>query len=804
MKKDKFITDFEDIPTPRQKMPHLSLEDRLNFKEVELGFSEEVALKETSRCLSCRRCIGCGLCLAECDQQAIVYDQKSETMSLNVDSIVVATGAENFDARRKPELGYSSFPNVITSMEMERILSANGPYGGILMRPSDGVIPQRIAFIQCVGSRDESLGQNYCSNICCVTALKQSMAAVDRIEGAEITIFYSDFRPFTNDGEQYFLKAKQEKTISFVRANVAQVDQTDEGNNLIVKFARNDSEETGEYDLVVLSTGIVPTAGIKRLSRQFGVRLNKYGFFPAEEQSPTASSGEGVWFAGTMTHPADIESSLNQARAVAAKVLQSLKEQDKLRETVQENNGKFEEKTIGNRVGVFVCRYGLSTQFNIDVDDVIRSLKGNDSDVFVDDLEYCCNSTGKKRIRSAIETEKLGRAIIAPCYPNSNGAMFQKTIATAGLPPENLTIFSSEPNNQGRSTEDVKNKIMELASNGAEMNVGVASPKISVKEACVIGGSAEAVQTALEIADMGFKAHLICEDENILTNESGLFWHVPGIEKLTESLREKTLNHPRLDVHAESSVTKFNGKPGDYTLTINDNRAEKSIQSGAVVLAPGAKAFSPNTFFYGEKNNVITQRELSQKITDNAVNSKNVVMIQCVGSRDANRSYCSRVCCEQAIQNALKIKEHDNNISVTILHRDIRVHDFEEDNYTEALELGVKFIRMDSYPKIEPENDTLKIDVLDRLSNKNISLDADLLVLSAGMEPRDESEDLAAIFNLPLSRDGLLQKDGEMTQSDQDRLIIKTGLAVQPRRLGDVLTEATAAAGQICLLFRNG
>ncbi len=804
MKKDKFITDFEDIPTPRQKMPHLSLEDRLNFKEVELGFSEEVALKETSRCLSCRRCIGCGLCLAECDQQAIVYDQKSENMSLNVDSIVVATGAENFDARRKPELGYSSFPNVITSMEMERILSASGPYGGILMRPSDGAIPQRIAFIQCVGSRDESLGQNYCSNICCATALKQSMAAVNRIEGAEITIFYSDFRPFTNDGEQYFLKAKQEKAISFVRANVTQVDQAEEGNNLIVKFARNDSEETGKFDLVVLSTGIVPTAGIKRLSRQFGVRLNKYGFFPPEEQSPTASSGEGVWFAGTMTHPADIESSLNQARAVAAKVLQSLKQQDKLQGSVQQNNGKFEEKTIGNRVGIFVCRYGLSTQFNIDVDDVIRSLGGNDADVFVDDLEYCCNSTGKKRIRDVIETEKLGRAIIAPCYPNSNGIMFQKTITNAGLPPENLTIFSSEPNNRGHSTEDVKNKIMELASNGAEMNIGASSPKISVKEACVIGGSVEAIQTALEIADMDFKTHLICEDENILTNEEELFWYVPGIEKLTDELREKTLNHPRLDVHVGSSVAKFNGKPGDYILTIKHNGAEKSIRSGAVVLAPGAKAFSPNNFFYGEKNNVITQRELSQKIADKAVNSKNIVMIQCVGSRDANRSYCSRVCCEQAIQNALKIKEHDTNIGVTILHRDIRVHDFEEDNYAEALELGVKFVRMDSYPKIDSETDTFKINVKDRMSHEKIRLEADLLVLSVGMEPRAESEDLATVFNLPLNRDGLFQNKGEMAQSDQNGLIIKTGLAVQPRRLGDVLTEATAAAGQISLLFCNG
>ncbi len=183
MKKDKFITDFEDIPTSRQKMPHLSLEERkLNFKEVDLGFTEEIALRETSRCLSCRRCIGCGLCLAECDQQAIVYDQKEEYTTIQVDSVVVATGTETFDARKKPELGYAYYPNVITNIELERILNANGPYGGIIMRPSDGEVPQRIAFIQCVGSRDEGLGLNYCSNICCITALKQAMLAMDKIE----------------------------------------------------------------------------------------------------------------------------------------------------------------------------------------------------------------------------------------------------------------------------------------------------------------------------------------------------------------------------------------------------------------------------------------------------------------------------------------------------------------------------------------------------------------------------------------------------------------------------------------------
>ena len=806
MKKDKFITDFEDIPTPRQKMPHLSLEDRqLNFEEVELGFSEEIALKETSRCLSCRRCIGCGLCLAECDQQAIVYDQKSETTTLEVDSIVVASGTENFDARRKPELGYSHFPNVITSMEMERILSANGPYGGIIMRPSDGDVPQKIAFIQCVGSRDESLGQNYCSNICCVTALKQSLAAVERIEGLDVSIFYSDFRPFSNDGEHYFLKAKQEKEITFIQTKVDQVDQALKENNLVVKFVRNGSEETAEFDLVVLSTGIMPAAGIKRLSRQFGVRLNKYGFFPGEEQSPTPTSGEGVWFAGTMTHPTDIQTSLNQASAVAARVLQSLKQQDKLLEPVLGNSEKFAAREVGKRTGIFLCRYGLSAHFNIDMDDVIQSLKKNQKDYFVADFEYCCNSTGKKRIREAIENEKMGRVIIAPCFPETHGKFFQKLSMSAGIPAEKLLIFDADQKNGQLSTEDINTRILELAASNAENKVSASVPKILVKEVCVIGGSVEAVQSALEIADMGYKTHIVFSGENLLSDEESVYWHIDGMGEFLDQSKTRAANHPNIELYPQGTISDFAGEPGDLSISFKKSGEEKNLKTGIVIVAPGVKPHVPDKFLFKKKENVITQLQLLQKLAKETFEYKKIVMIQCIGSRDEKRSYCSQMCCEQAIQNALKIIEKQSDAEITILHRDIRVHDFEEDNYTEALENGVKFIRMDNYPEINSGNETIEIDVVNRISGQKVQLNADLLVLSAGVEPQPGIEDIASILNLPLNKDGLLHDDEaalpmiEMNQSG----VFKLGLAVHLRRLRDVLTEATAIAGKVGLLFRN-
>jgi len=804
MKKDKYITDFQDIPTPRQKMPHLSLEDRkLNFKEVELGFPEEIALKETSRCLSCRRCIGCGLCLAECDQQAIVYDQKSETRTLEVDSIVVATGAENFDARRKPEFGYSYFPNVITSVEMERILSANGPYGGILMRPSDGDIPQRIAFIQCVGSRDENVGQNYCSNICCVTALKQSRAVIDRIEGAEVTIFYSDFRPFGNAGEEYFLKAKQEKAIAFMQATVTQVEQTSEGNNLVVTFARHGAEETSPFDLVVLSTGLKATAGIQRMSRQFGIKLNKYGFIPGDEMSPVATSGDGVWFAGAMTSPSDIQTSLNQASAVATRVLLSLKQRDKLLQPARTNGDDCAGNAHNDAVGIFLCRYGLSTQFNLDVDDIVRSLKNIPSGFHVTDLEYCCNSTGKKRIREMIEREKLGRAVIAPCYAETHLTFFKNIAISAGMSGARVSIYEDEMKEHQPNAEAVKHAILAMASAPAEQSVGAVSLHPSVKEACVIGGSAEAVQAALDIADLGYPVHLVYPGETALADEPTLFWHVSELGKFGERMQGRLASNTHIEKYGRSSVQACAGEPGNYVITIEQDGGEKKIKAGVVIIAPGVEPAEPSPQFTEGRNNVFTQRQLSRVLSENTLTAKNIVMIQCVGSRDEKRTYCSQVCCEQAISNALKIREKFPEARVTILHRDIRLHDFAEDKYAEALESGIAFIRMDKYPEIVTSGENIDIRVIDRKTNATVEIKADALVLSVGMAPRPEVVQFASIFKQSLTHDGLLQNATPLAALSlwNPSAIFTIGQAVYPTRLRDALVEATAVAGRIGQMF---
>ncbi|HEX9970866.1 MAG TPA: FAD-dependent oxidoreductase [bacterium] len=806
MKKDKFITDFEDIPTSRQKMPHLSLEERqLNFSEVELGFTEEIALRETSRCLSCRRCIGCGLCLAECDQQAIVYDQKEEYTTVAVDSIVVATGVESFDARRKPEFGYSYYANVITNIELERILNASGPYGGILMRPSDGEIPKRIAFIQCVGSRDEDLGANYCSNICCTIMLKQAIAMVDTIDGITISVFYSDIRPYVKDSETQYLQARDEHGIQFIAAKVIQVQENSENDSLVLKFSQNGKEEIAEFDLVVLSTGINPSAGIKRLSRQVGARLNKYGFFPGSEQMPVASPGEDVWFAGSVTHPTDVTNSLIQASAVAARVLQSFNKKQLPFVTASGPTIKIKEKKAGNRIGVFFCRYGLSSQFNIDQDDIVRYISNLEKDIYVAELEFGCNTTGKHKILDAIDHENLGKVIVAPCHQQQKHiTMFQKLVQAGGLPGDSLSMLSIEQGNGRENTEDVKGQLVKLIESDQQSESFTENLQGLNPECAVIGNSISAWQAAQDIAEQGFKAHLFLpnsEQENI---ERKIFWHIDSLEDILKKLNENVASNSNIIIHKESAVTGLNSNPGNYELIFSENGVEKSISVGGIVVAPGGEPYQPTEFFYGKNQNVLTQKELHDVIAAGNFNFEKIVMIQCVGSRQPDRQYCSQICCEQAIKNSLKIKAIKEDASITILHRDIRVYDFEEDNYSEALEKGINFIRMDQPPEIQLKSGKYTLHVSDRHSGKPVELESDLLVLSNGIMRHSHNKNIADALKLSIDQHGFFSEDDNLLnplQTNQTGIFI-AGLAHSPQRLSDALVQASAAAGKIGLMFR--
>ncbi|MFB0519342.1 MAG: 4Fe-4S ferredoxin, partial [Acidobacteriota bacterium] len=257
MKKRKFITEFKDIPSSRPPEPSLPLEERKgNFKEVELGYSEEQAIAEARRCLSCRQCIGCGLCLAECPLEAIVYDQRDEVVQLKVGSVILAPGFDEFDASLQEQFGYSQYPNVITSIELERVLSPTGPYGGLLLRPSDGEIPRTMAFIQCVGSREEFIGANFCSSVCCNHMIKQTISTNQKVPDILSTVFFRDIRPLGKGYEDYYIQLMSQPEVRFINSIPLVVKEEPTTRNLAVEWEKGSEKVSEEFDLVVLSVGL--------------------------------------------------------------------------------------------------------------------------------------------------------------------------------------------------------------------------------------------------------------------------------------------------------------------------------------------------------------------------------------------------------------------------------------------------------------------------------------------------------------------------------------------------------------------
>ncbi len=699
MKKSKFITEFKDIPSPREKMPHLPSEERKeNFREVELGFSEEVAVREARRCLSCRRCIGCGLCLAECDPRAVVYDDGGRTLKLKVDSVILTPGFEEFDAGRIGELGYRKCQNVITSIELERMLSPTGPYGGYVLRPFDGRVPGKIAFVQCVGSRNEAIGADFCSSICCMTALKEALALARLIPDVNVNILHRDMRPLGKGSEQFYQDVLKEKNVRLTRAAVTKVSEVAETGNLTVEVSAGGNSSREEYDLVVLSVGV--RAAGKALSRRAGVRLNKYGFCITDSLSPGVTSKKGILSAGAFTAPAAIDTSVLQSQAVSAVALRELGGGD---------------------------RFGGGSP-------------GSDS--------------GKKNPETKPTVKpSAGPEVVAALVPAGD----RKPILVIGGGLAGL-VAANELSRMGHRVT-VAEKQEEIG--------GVLS-----KRAFKIDEKAEkdAISVLIEGAEAG------------------------GVEMLT-SAQIKTLT----------------GNHGNFSATLIADGKERTAEFAAVIVSIGGREYVPEGFLHGKSKNVLTQLELEQALADEPPDGSSFVMIQCVGSRASEWPVCSRVCCAQALKNALALKKARPEARITILHRDVRVYSVEEEMLSEALEKGIEFVVLKNDSALVPSGSEVKVragarkaDGGDVLSveferaggGKSESLSADCVVLSAALRPQTDVKELGETLGIEVDETGFFKEAHPKLRPVEStrKGVYICGLAHSPQTVSDTIIQATAAA----------
>jgi len=802
---------------------HRYLADRRIWKQPRLeapaeGYTLDQVMEEASRCLSCGLCCECMQCVEACQPRAILHDQTQQTIELKAGAVILAPGLEEFNARARGEFGYGRYQNVVTNIQFERMLSAAGPYEGRVRRPSDSQEPRQIAFIQCVGSRDALTGNAYCSAFCCMAAIKEAIIAREHSPETEVTVFYMDIRAFGKGFDRYYERAKEEYGIEFVRAMVSRVVELPRSKNLRLSYITDDGERViREFDLVVLSTGLCPGEDIRRAAERLHVRLNQFGFCETDSLQPARTSREGIFVAGVFQEPKDIPETVVQGSSAAACAMELLAEVrgGLVAEKSYPPEHDFTDATP--RLGVFVCHCGVNIASVVDVEQVVEAARKFPFVEYVENDIYTCSDNSQDRIKEVVVEKGLNRLLVASCTPRTHLALFRETAKEVGINPflvEMANIREQCSWVHAANPEAATEKAIELIRMAVARAIRLTPRKPEmlpvVKSALVLGGGPSGMAAALSLAAQGFDVHLLEKEERLGGGLWDLHYTLEGddIDALRTRLIHALTNNRRIKVHLGSRLADIEGHAGDFTSSVAAaDGTELKINHGVLIVATGGKEFKARQFLYGEDARVTTQRELEARIArgESVVpDGDTVVMIQCVGSRDDERPYCSRVCCAQAVRNALKIKERSPEATVVVLYRDMRTYGFHETAYQTAREAGVFFFRYDaeSPPSVIPGKE-LAVEFDDPITRDRKRLRTDLLVLSTGIIPADDNKEISELVKLPLDEDGFfLEAHMKLRPVDfASEGIFLCGLAHSPKFLKENISQAVAAAGRAATIL---
>ncbi len=754
-------------------------------------------------------CTECGECLKACQPEAINLEMEDERSTLSVGAIILTPGFEPFDAALKTEFGYGVHANVLTSIQFERMLSLTSPSRGLPLRPSDDQHPRRIGFIQCVGSRDISCDRGYCSSICCMYATKQAMLAKERLPGVEVTVFHMDVRTSGKDFERYYERAKGEYGINYRRSMVSRVRELTDSMNLTMSCVDEEGrQQEEEFDLVVLSVGFGPPSDVERLAASAGIPLNEYGFSRTEPFLPSSTPRPGIFVAGGFREPQDIPQTVVEASSAAAgavELLAASRRSDVLPEYPPERDVSDEDP----RVGVFVCHCDGTIAEAMDVPAVIEHATQLADVAHITEVVGACKPEGVEVLKSAIVENELNRVVVAGCTHRLNGPLLEDAVRQVGL---NACLLERTDLREGCAW--VHRDEPEEATLKAQQLIAMAVAKARLAEpseraeagvapgALVIGGGVAGMEASLSLARQGFPVHLVEKEKELGGNLRHIHYTITGTDpqRYLKELIDQVEGEELITVHFAAQVKEVVSAPGRHRTLLSANGRTLELEHGVTIVATGGEEVKPTEYLYGEHPGVLTQRELEERISANEqalAGVKNVVMIQCVGSREPTRPYCSRICCSTAIKNALRIKELNPEAKVVILFRDMRTYGFLEDFYRQAREQGVIFVRYEreNKPDVEAVDGGLRVRVREPILGGDLALDADLLVLSVGVEPGD-TETLASVLGVPLDEDGFFQEaNTKVRPMDFEATgMYLCGLCHAPKTIEESISQAKGAA----------
>jgi heterodisulfide reductase subunit A len=738
---------------------------------------------------------------------------------------VLSPGYDVFDAKKRGDYGYGTMQNVVTSLDFERLLCATGPHEGEILRPSDKKHPHKIAWIQCVGSRQVVPGGNsYCSAVCCTYTQKQVILTKDHDTGAECTIFHNDIRSYGKDFEPFYQRTEQLPGVRIIRSYVSIGKEIPETKNVTIKYATaDDGIKEEEFDLVVLSVGLNPPADSQNLADRFGIELESHGFCKTSPTNPMATSQPGVFVSGAFQGPMDIPESVFSASGASSQCGEFLNFR---RGKLSQERIYPEEKDVSEeapRVGVFVCHCGANIGRVVDVPAVVEYAKTLDNVVFATEQLFSCATDSAESITETVQEEGLNRVVVAACSPRTLEPLFRDTLREAGINQyyfemanirEHCSwIHSKEPEDATRKAKDI-----------TRMSIARACQLQPLQEidlpvnraALVVGGGIAGMTCALSIANQGHEVYLLEKDTEPGGMARKVHYTLDGMDVQTylHDLVRRVYQHPSVHVYTEAVITEATGYVGNFVTQVKSERGNSEIKHGATVIAVGADAYQPTEYLYGQDDKVLTHLELEERIInedEGLKNARTLVMIQCVGCRQEDRNYCARICCNQSIKNALKLKRINPQIDIYILFRDIRTYGFAEDYYREASDNDVKFIRFepDHKPQVQAAEQegrpVIRVAVTDPILGQELAIDADYLSLAAAVIPPAGNKALAKQFKISLGPDEFFKEAHVKLRPVEfgTEGVYLCGMAHYPKHIPESINQAHGAASRALTLLSH-
>ncbi len=794
-------------------------------KAIYVKYSHTVPLKyaiDQENCIYFKKGT-CKACEKHCPSGAINLDDTEKILTKQVGAVVLAAGFQPFDPKILGGLGYGRYPGVVTSLEFERILSASGPFGGHLVRPADKAEPRRIAWLQCVGSRDTKPGtHSYCSGVCCMYAIKQAVIAKEHAgDELDTTIFFMDMRTYGKDFDRYYEKAQQQSGVRFIRSRVhsLMLPDPETKQQRIAYVDESGAPQEEAFDLVVLSIGLEAPDSFRQLADKLGVGLDRHGFVDAASFAPVATSRPGIYVCGALAGPKDIPYSVMEASAAAGAAASELSEQ---RFTQVEQKTYPPERDVAQeppRIGVFICNCGINIGGVIRVPEVAEYARSLPHVEHVEENIYTCSQDTQDRMSEIIAEKGLNRVVVAACSPRTHEALFQETMNNASLNKylfemanirnQDSWVHAQEPD---LATQKAKDLVRMAVAKSALLSPLEEAELPVTPTALVVGGGVAGMTAALNLARQGYPVDLV-EKGEVLGGAARRLLHTykgEDVVSYLEKLVQEVEAEPKVSVHLQTAITEVQGFIGNFQTKVESAGSSRVIEHGVAVLATGAKEYRPQEYLYGEHPAVVTQLELDELLRhqDKRLEKlENIAFIQCVGSRDDQHPYCSKVCCTHSVKAALELKRKRPEANVLVLYRDLRTYGPREDLYTAAREQGVLFARYsrDHKPAVADREGRLNLSFVDPILGRPVSLGLDLLCLAAAIVSHQDHR-LAQMFRVPLDGDGwFLEAHQKLRPVDfANDGIFLCGMAHYPKPLEESIAQAQAAAARAATILARG